>query len=445
MGRKKSRIETSDVGDELGQAEVLGEAADKKLEAAQKLARANAMLRAQRQEEDPAEDGEGEEGEEAQVDLDPRMFPSPEPQPHPTPAESKLEQILKGLNGDGKFEVYKRVGGSRMKCGVFPLSDWPDIMDSIAREHGGGDFQVLFKDPKGNYAGSDTQTYDPKTYGKPERQNGDSAFMAQMLQMMQAREERYLTQIEQLRADQTRMMLEFLKSRDDKPKERTVEEVVALMKASKDLSGEKDSPLESVKGILEVVAMLNNHGVGEPPSPINLAIDKAFQVLGPLLGAWVAKQAGNGAGSTPVPVQPPRPALPAPRTQGGPAAPLPAPPPAPAPAPVDPRLATYAKSLLNALQAGQEPSNVADAILSMVPDEGLDDLKAMVDDPGFVGMMIQTEAALVPHQAWLVSLCNEIRSRIVEEPEPAPEPSSGQPQAEPPVTPAPAPSVEATG
>ena len=117
---------------------------------------------------------------------------------------------------------------------------------------------------------------------------------------------------------------------------------------------------------------------------------------------------------------------------------MPAPPPAPA---VDPRASTYAQSLLNAVKAGQTPSAVADAILSMVPDESIDELNDMVNDPGFVGTMLRAEAELTTHQAWLVDLCNEIRSRIVEEPEALP-----QPQAEPVVAPAqaPAPSPEET-
>ena len=410
MARKRNNGAVS-VSDEMGESDLLEEAATKRLSAAEKLSRADALLKSRNEDED-----------ESQPDPEP-IISDPEPEPYLTmPEPTKLERILKALNGEGKVEIYKLIAGAKSRVGVYPIEDYPDIMESIAREHGGGEYKVLFKDAKGNYAGSDTATFDPKAYGKRDDRGSDSnAMMERMLTMMEKKEQGYMLQIEQLRRDQTALMLEVVKGQSSN-KGTTATEVLTMLKAAKELSGKDDSPLQSVKELLEVVAVLNNNGVGEPASPITTAIDKAFQLAGPLIGAWAAKMAVGGASPQALP-NPGQTALPPPRMQIAsdavqrptPSPISPAEPPTPTP---EPKLKGYAQSLLAAASAGQSYSSVAQAILDMVPDEDLDSLSEMVSDPGFVAQMLAVEPALSKHQVWLAQLCTSIKDGLETSPDP---------------------------
>jgi hypothetical protein len=442
---------------ELGHASVEEEAAEREHSAAQKkleAARLRAQARAIDEEEEQAPDSDESPVPEA-PDLDgiessvrARLLgedltdeePVRESIPTPEVPKTKMEKILAGLNGDGKFVVHKMVAGNPMKVGVHDINDWPDMMDSIAHEHGGGTFRIRFMNPKGEWVGQETQTFDPQAYGKEVKTSSTDTLLMQMLQQSQAREERMALQVEQMRTQQQQMMLEFIKAGQSNHRERTAEEVVALMKATKEISGgnSKESPLESVKGILEVVAMLNQSGVGEPPSPINVAIERAFQLAGPFLGAWAAKLgAGAAGGPTPsVPQLPPaRPAplsLPDPRLTAAPGEAQPpsqAPVHLPGPVPQrpNPALKNYATSLLAAASSGQSPDSVAEAILSLVPEEELDNLHSMVSDPSFVGLMLATEPQLIQHQGWLVAVAHSIINGLTEE-----SPSDSPPSEAPP-------------
>ncbi len=427
--KKISRNGTA-LAEETGEAELLEETADRKLAAAKKLAQADAIL-SSRGEDDP------EETDEAPTE--------PEPQPtlisEPAQPESKLDRILKTLNGEGKIEVFKMTAGTPCKVGTYQLDDYPDIMESIARKHGGGDYRIRFKNPRGEYVGQDTQSFDPDAYAKPGAALAAPAggdLMAQLLAQMQAREDRLMSKIDSQQAQMNALLLEIVKAgQQGGGHTRSAEEMLALMKMAKEMGGEKESPLGAVRDIIEAVSMLQGAGVTEAPNPINLAIDKAFQLIGPLLGAWAAKQAG-ATGPTParpaaLPAPAPNPALP--RAQEAalpapaPSSPIPASTPAAAPvATPDPRLKGYAASLLQAASAGASPDRTADMVLAAISDDEVDALHAMVDDPAFVGQMLAAEPALVPHQAWLVSLCKAIKDGL--QPADEPVPATAEPTVE---------------
>jgi len=98
MAKKKTNL--------TGETEALAENADKRLDAARKIAKANAIMAESEGEETPPET--------------PPMTPSPE-QIEP----SKMERIMLELGGEGKFTVEKIVAGRPIKVGVYPIADWP--------------------------------------------------------------------------------------------------------------------------------------------------------------------------------------------------------------------------------------------------------------------------------------------------------------------------------
>jgi hypothetical protein len=413
MSRKK-KAERPSVSDELGEAEVLSEAGRKRLEAAHNIARADAIIKSRRHQEEPEPEEEGSE------DV-PAEFAS-QPEPQPEPEMSKMDRILERIAGEGKFEVYKCVAGVDAKIGIFPISDYPDRMDTVAREHGGGTYKLVFKDRGGLIRGQDSLTYDPKAYRKEDSPAAVSDNMSRMFEMMEKREQALQLEIASLRREQTAMMMKMLEGKATESS-RSADEMLMLLKAAREFAPK--SPTDSMKELLEVASLFRESPVVEPQSPIQTAIDKAFTMLTPLLAAW-AKKLGSAPGQPGGPLS-----LPAPGPgQGAPVQVSPAggpPPTSPAhaasPAQPDPRLAQYAASLFGAVSAKQTPETIGQTILDLVPDEDLEALKAMVTDPAFAARLIAIEPRLKEHQAWLASLCLHIQSNIVEEAEEEPQAS----------------------
>ena len=414
MARKKQALSS-----QVAEAEMLDEAADRKLKAAEKMAKANRLLE---------DNDERDNASDPDFDAPPRPHgrfvhePVTETDPEPV---SRIEQVVSEMAGTGKFEVYKLVGSNKSKVGVYPLEEWPDLMDSIAHESGGGTFRIVFKDERGHYVASDTQTFDPKSYGKAKE--SDSGSMDRLLERMEKREEQMATQMEQMRAENMRLLLSIVEKSNSQP-QRSTGELVELMKFMRENQPEARSPIESIKEILELAAVVKEEaGVSEPEHPLVAAIDKVFKTIQPFIGAWAQKVAQ-------APVAPPTRALttanpastgaslppahapvnPVPTEAAG----VPAQSPAPAaPAVADPRLAQYAQSLLAQAEMGTPVEAVGDSILNLTPEENLSDLEAMVTDPAFVGLLIGAEPKLTKHQLWLANLTKYISGELTEVPE----------------------------
>lgn len=182
--------------------------------------------------------------------------------------------------------------------------------------------------------------------------------------------------------------------------------------------------MSTLKETVELLhALKEDNPVGEPPSPLNTAIDKAFVLLTPLLGVWAKKLAEPEAGSPPA-IQPqlasPA-AMPQEPTQGLPPSPAPKALAGPGGAqasspstPVDPRVAAYATQLLQAASQGARPEAIAGFIVDSVPEADLPDLYEMVTDPGLISGLVASEPKLSVHNGWLVNLVRTMKERLEE-------------------------------
>jgi hypothetical protein len=409
-----ARNKKTPLSSQVAEAQMLEEAADTKLKAAEKMARANRLMADQDPEPDP------DPIQDRHARFTPFMPPEADPGPAPL---SRIEQVVDEMRGQGKFEVYKLIGSNKSKVGVYALEEWPDLMDSIAQENGGGTFRIVFKDERGLYVASDTQTFDTKSYGKP-HSNEDSG-LGKLLERMEQREEKMATQMEQMRAENMRLLLSIVEKSNSAPA-RSTSELVELMKFMRENQPEARSPIDSIKEILELAAVVKEEaGATEPEHPLVAAIDKVFKTIQPFIGAWAQKVAQTPAATPARALLPSNPASTGalvaseahapmipnqPVAVGGPAeSPAPA-----APAPVDARLLQYAQSLLAQAELDASFEAVGDSILNLTPDANLDSLAEMVNDPAFVGLLIAAEPKLVKHQRWLVELSRYISNELTE-------------------------------
>ena len=407
MSRKKKSV-----GPITAEAELLEEAADTKLRAAQKMAKANAML---------------ETDQDDHTDPPEPMAPRPsfishhDPEPEPEPL-SRIEQILEEMKGEGKVVVSKLVGGMKSKIGVYPIEEYPEIMETIAHDHGGGTYRVEIRDPQGHYVASDTQTFDPKAYGSGNNaaRRDDSTAITSLMERMERKEEASERRMEAMRQENMKLLLTIVEgSRSTKS---STSEMIEMMKFMKEAQGETRSPMDHIKEVLELANVVREEaGAVEPEHPLVAAIDKIFKTISPLIGAWASKTAAAPSGlSRPTTVAPAQITSTPPKPEIAAHAPTPSPAPAPAPAPViDPRIKQYAASLLGQAESGAAAEAIGEAILNLTPAENYDELDAMVSNPQFVATLIEAEPLLTKHQKWLAELSVYITNQLISEPEPA--------------------------
>ena len=415
----------------------ISDAAKKTLKAARDLRRAQLMARGA---------------------LNSPSIDTPPAPPAALPEVSRLDNILAQVTDEGKFEVHRQVGGSSMKVGVFPISEYPDRLETIASEYKGGTFKVTFKDRGGRIRGQDTQTFDAKAYGsdrsEPARESEDrsSHIMERMMERLEAREIEQRREMAEVRLESQRMMLEMMKlasgNRDQGMS------VLDAIKVGKEMAGSASDPVESMSRLMEAMALMKD-GVGktEPQSPIVFAIEKALEVVSPILAVWAQKASASPLANPRVPApgaEAPRRVLPPPAARVTPpaqaASPAPEPSiPTPAPTPdkpIDPQIQEYAVQLLTAAKTGMRPSLLAQLIVDGVPEEGADAFENMLDDEQTIPNLLRAEPQLVPYAGWLSSLMVELRDYY--DSVTAEDPADAAPDAAPaPLSPAPRTAIEA--
>jgi hypothetical protein len=346
--------------------------------------------------------------------------------PEPLTEAEQFEKLMSELSENmGKFEVFRVSDGLDVKVGMFPMSDWEDgaRLDSIARAHGGGEFRVKFKRANGLYAKQITRRYDPSAYKRDggdrvEGPTGPTGQFEKFLELMQRQSEAHRQEMSEMRNMLLQMQLKSLENQGGG----SLIKSIGDLKVLKELAGgeEKKSPMDDIKNVLEMVSILKQTELGEPASPMQSALNKAFDILKPLVEAGMAKWA-MGQSATPV-------------AQGQIAAqvspPAPAPQkalPSPAPA-VDPEFKQQVQTLLLAAQQGQKAETVGAFILDSIEEKDKEAFNKTMEDPALMGRMIEAEPGLKDHEAWLGALLAAVRGgvrkeEIVAEAAPAPTPS----------------------
>lgn len=376
------------------QAERLSQAARKKKQALKELAET----------QDMEQELMGSDSPEADVS----------PDQAPMPGGSRIEQIVAELQGEGTFEVF-HIGrnGQPALCGKFPVTDWPDRLETIAQRKGGGTFKVTFRNPQGYYAGQFTQTFDSDTYGehRPQGGSGDPDTMSRFLEMMERKDAEHRREMSEMRLEMMRLQTEMVKSLTSQGQNGMFKTAQDLKVLSEVLGGgqkDKRSLAGEVKEYVEMLNMLKDSEAVTESDPLSSAIEKAFKYLGPLLQAGAQRLAG-GASVQGVPLGTAGPALPAP------ASPV-SPPQSAAPAcSEDAAIVGYAAHLKTSAATGADAVHCARYILSCVEDpKQYDDLKALVNRPGIVDSLMRADAGLVPYKGWVESFIRTMQENIKE-------------------------------
>jgi hypothetical protein len=336
------------------------------------------------------------------------------------PPLTNFEAALADLNGRGHFEVFKvTITGKRVKVGRYKLDEYPEQLETIALAHGGGEFRVILKNERGEYACSTTEEFSKESYKSDAPAavavaEAGATSMDRMMERMEVRDSEHRREIAELRLESQKMTLLMIEKMSA-PRQET--NLVDAIKLVKELQGEARSPMDSFKEVLELAASVREEtGLAEPEHPMVAAIDKIMKVASPLLTAWASKVAAPSPASAKTAVVKALPASTGKPTDAPaviPAKELAAPVlEEAAPAAVDPKLAEYANSLFLQADAKNDFRIVGDTIINLTGDAELDVLYNMVKDPAFVGTLLAADQRLLPHQAWLASLASYIKEEM---------------------------------
>jgi hypothetical protein len=322
------------------------------------------------------------------------------------PGSNKIEEILSKLQGDGTFEVFRLTGGGQSKLGTYDLVAWPEAQEALVRQHGGGEYLTVFRHADGSYAGRVTRTYDPSSYkGTPQAQNGsaDAAAFLKILQDANAEHSRQMEamrlEMSKLQSDQTKMILEMVKSQSASPF-KNVQEIAMLGKLFKGDNDEIDRLLK-LRDLMEDLK-------GEPePAAVhtdNPIVALISQFTGALARAQVSPRPASLPNPSPEPTRP----TPAP-TQGKISAPVPELKSEPATVPADPLdLTVYIPQFTAAIQAGRSPIEAAKDVWETAEKGGYTAGIEMIAEDGRWGAL-EADPFLKQHGKWLLDFRESLK------------------------------------
>jgi len=357
-----------------------------------------------------------------------------EDESEPAPeAPSRLDTILETIADQGKFEVYRQVGGgNKSKVGIYPINEWPERMETIASTYKGGTFTIIFKDAHGRIRGQETQTFDAVAYsaGSAPSQERGSDVVDRILERMESRDESNRRDMAALQAENSKMMLEMVKLVAQRPAAEAAQapSFPEMLKLIKDLTPAPVDPLASLKGTMEMIVMLKDGAaVTEPQSPWVVALEKGIDLLTPIISVLAQKAGSSGRVSArPGGLSPVAPAdvrrLPPAAGEDLKVVPAKAPalnPPAPeaaAPEPmvIDPGMKEYASRLLGAAAGQVRPSIVAQLVVDAVTPESVEEFEAMIENEKILDILLAAEPRLSAHRLWLEQVLNETQEKFDE-------------------------------
>ncbi len=344
----------------------------------------------------------------------------PEPSEELPALPSKLERILEDLNLDGSFEVSHEVGTESRKVGRWPLSDWPQRMETVAHQKGGGTFKILFRDEGGVHKGQVLQTYDKDTYseGLKPAANGDGQ-LSKVLEVMDKQGAAHRAEMSAMQANNQAMLLKIIEiSAGKKDEGNTTKDVIEMAKTLQDAKGQPRSAISEVRELLGLMNELRGETEVQDASPVERLIGTALGMAKPLLDGVAANLAAG-----------------APKGEGNPNLASPAAPsPGPAPAKVlpeiegptstavtasvSPEVKAYAESLKATIESEMKPGVAAMMATSQIENpEQAQELLDFARKSSVIEDVIKYDPELEEQRPWLELFFQTITDELTRPPE----------------------------
>lgn len=328
-----------------------------------------------------------------------------------------FEDCVRELSGEenARWEAFNTTQGTPVKLGTFPMEDFSERLEELARRIGGGVIKVKLLHANGAYSKQQIFTFDSKTYGAPENTSLAQAPIRDnldgMLRLMEAKEDRWRQELAAERASSREMMLEMMRMNRSNPATSTP---IGELKAMMELVAPK-SPMDSISEVLQMLATLRDGDPVAPKSPMEKAIDKAIMLLEPLIkvgvGRLTAALPGGGQGTVPALAT-----LPAPVSSPESAAPGAASSPTPSPemSPEEKSLKVYGEQLLGFINGGMSPDTVSSMLMDGMNAGVAGQLLPVFKNPETVGNLVKGTPGLEQHRDWLSTFLGLAAEEIAE-------------------------------
>lgn len=321
------------------------------------------------------------------------------------PGADKVQAIVTELNGEGSFEVIKVTSSGQEQLARYDLAAWPEAVQLLVKEHGGGNYLVVVRNGAGQIAGRVLRTYSKTSYGEgkaPAALGGGSseAVFVRFMEMQQAADARHQQQLETMRlelakvsAEANRNLLEVLKTQQGGGIFKSAQDVAAIASLFKSDKGSRIDELLDLKELLEDLR-------GDAPRRDDASL---LGVIANALSALVPKPTRElrAGAPTPAPLPEHRPAaLPA-ATKTPPAAPAAPEVQAAEPKPAPPSIAPYIANLRASISDGYTAKDIADTVWKAAKDVDInrEALTAMVREGDWAPAY--ADEFLAQHKAWL--------------------------------------------
>lgn len=394
-GKKKvKRVPVETLTDAELKAQRLQELADAESAAVAQLARTRQQKR------ELGLEGAPDDGEEAEL---PASIGDP-----------RIQQLVDELDDGSKFWVYRETGNKRLQVGGFPISEWPDKMESIAHECGGGDFLVAFREADGQLAAKRVLSFDPQFYKKqnaeaqaPTADSGLASVLAKMHEM----------QMQQNQAMQAQTM-EFMKMLLAMNKPTSFIGGMGDLEAARKLfsNGEKSGGIKETLEMFKLFRDLQEDMSGGG-APGESGLMRLGTKLIETLGAPIAAQMTAALNAAQQP--PKRAALPHagkdPDTLT-PQAPTASP---EKENPMLTQLKPYLPFLVEAAMTKVDPAAYAAQLMEMLPERYDDELLALVSRVDIVDFLATFEPRVKENASWFWNLAQAVKDEFEDEPEAA--------------------------
>jgi len=338
----------------------------------------------------------------------------------------RVTEILSEIENAGTFCVYKLDRGMPSKVGQFPVSDWPDAMDKLAREAGGGTFRIQFRNSDGRQVGQITQTFDPKFYKAdvPPTNPADGSLAL------------LVESIRESKRDMLEMMKLFMSRPADNGLIKTANDLAALVPLLKGKeNGGVENMIELFTTALELGKKIGTESAGgsDGESITGRIVSTLINAVGKPVADQLARSLVTG--------QAPRKALPGAVPKSVVTAPVPdaVTPPALNPPQEETTMPPevtkvrnsfffklYAPGIIAAAQMKEPPQEYAAQIIDRVPESWDGILFDIVSRPDVVDYLAYFEPAVKLYPDWFKSLADEIKVAYDVAPETPEVPANGK-------------------
>ncbi len=324
------------------------------------------------------------------------------------PGEGKVAEILANLTGQGSFDIIKiAAGGVQESVGRYDVDAWPEGFNLTLKEHGSGDYLLIFRDQEGKHAGRVMRTYRvPGSPAAPAAAGSGSSDLLALLKIQADKDVAHERSMSEMRlemarqqAESTKLIVDALKAQSSGGLFKNAQDIALIAKLFKDDRPNALEQLMDAKDFLEDIKRSTRGETAAEESPLLALLTPVIAAIIPKITPAPRRRAATESGAA-ARIDAPAPVPPA-AAAASPAAPADKGQESETSAEIVPvSLADYAPTFKAAIEGGAAPESAADFAVSAAREKGrLPELAELLEVGDWTAL--DSDPFLKEHTAWL--------------------------------------------